>query len=46
MPKGVVSVGTYLSENVKVMSSGLHPGGTFQSKNTRRRLGEPDWLVN
>jgi hypothetical protein len=34
MPKCVVSAGAYIGENVDEKSSGLHPGGTFQSKNT------------
>ena len=32
-PKGVVSAGAYIGDNVGMKSSGLHPGGAFQSKN-------------
>lgn len=32
-PRGVDSVDTYMGEKVEAKSSGLHPGGTFQSKN-------------
>jgi len=46
MPKGVVSVDAYIGENVEVKSSGLHPGGTFQSKNMSWRQGGLNWSPN
>ena len=46
MPRDVVSVDPYIGENVDVKSSGLHPGGTFQSKNISWRQKELNWLTN
>ena len=46
MPKGVVSVDAYIGENVDVKSSGLHPGGTFQSKNMSWKQEELGWSPN
>ena len=45
-PKGVVSADAYTGENVEEKSSGLHPGGTFQSKNMSWRQEEPSWSGN
>ena len=46
MPKGVVSADAYIGENVDVKSSGLHPGGTFQSENRSWRQEELNWSAN
>jgi hypothetical protein len=46
MPKDVVSVDAYIGENVDVKSSGLQPGGTFQSKNISWRQEELNWSTD
>ena len=44
MPRDV-SIGAYIGENVDVKSSGLHPGGIFQSRNISWRQGELKWSM-